>query len=97
MMDETQELLNKKAIELIDTRNELAVAYKNLDTACKISENRLDTIVELNNRINKAIEYIEEFNNGLQYTKKQIGMNEAKLQIATTLLEDLLDILKGEK
>ena len=51
--DETQELLNKKAIELVDTRNELAVAYKNLDTACKISENKL------NNRINKTIKYIE--------------------------------------
>ena len=79
--DETQELLNKTAIELVDTRNELAVAYKNLDTACKISENRLDTIVELNNRINKAIKYIE--NDKHWFMQGKTG-------------EDLLNILKGD-
>jgi hypothetical protein len=82
MLDETQELLNKTAIELADVRNELAVVYKNLDTACKISDSRLDTIVELNNRINKAIKYIENDKHWFMQGKTS---------------EDLIDILKGEK
>ena len=82
MLDETQELLNKTAIELVDVRNELAVVYKNLDTACKISDSRLDTIVELNNRINKAIKYIEDDKHWFMQSKTG---------------EDLISILKGEK
>lgn len=82
MFDETQELLNKTAIELADVRNELAVVYKNLDTACKISDSRLDTIVQLNNRINKAIKYIE--NDKHWFMQGKTG-------------EELIDILKGVK
>lgn len=94
MLNENALKLFNKIMEVIDERDKLQQKIELLNQCIKTDKDKIDCWVnkyeELQQRIEKAIEYIEKT------TRKNDELNCTKL-LAVNQVENLLQILKGEE
>lgn len=81
--------IKKSIIKMYEPLKEQDLVY--YDELQKI----IDYIWELEHRIDKAIEYMGTHYIDLEYTKKNIGLDNVTLEIKARSLYEILNILKG--